>query len=952
MNEHIPTPDVSKKSTERISEEIKLRELIEQLESKAAHSHGTQADSLESEIITSEEKLRTIEKSYTDKPTASIFQSFPPPQETVSVPGSTSTIGTQTEVQQETPMSKDTITSVSYPFQDKDTSPKLNSTPEVIQQERAQHLAERAQVGLARQNMLKAEAAYLGAFRKQYKDQSMFGRLTKDDSPQQRQRDQVKALREAYDRTRAEFANIINQSAQKRFDTKHNTENLPGTKLRTQEVYKEKVLHRYNRMVVSSDIIKRSLHEKAHAKKEGLDESGRLSLNKALGYYARGNKAIEKKIEEFAIRYTHISPEKAKKIGKIGTRGLRIAVFASIFGAAGGLAVVGHKIIRSGIGAVLGTGAGAAAGKIYEKKWGQKSAEKYKLKSEQAISSVEDIAAQEKAYKEGSSEAIENKRQTIEMVTAAIVGFTSALESSHFFTDSGSEHTVSGLTNHGGVPHATAPSGSLENIKLPPEVAAAVHQTDVNAWHDLHPGEPYPGDAAASHIINEYEFEQSPPTVAPPVSGFSATPEVLGAHTVNGLTNHGGVLGSSAAAEHLSHAQVPNEIISVTEGKGEGADALFGHLKESLRVAYPDPSTAPPEVQHILDTRLHVLSTEYGFAEPGANGLPGESGLMYTSDTMAYDPSNGHLIFTDSHGVEHTLASTVGGKVVSGANFSEFNGHYTQDAPNISEAPVVHAVNGLTNHGGVLGSSAAAEHLSHAQGHAPSPIHAQAHAAGHSSVPAPEHATESPTAHTAPKPHTAETSPSVPETTTTPFDHEVASLLKPDVLGHYAHTSFSDVLYNSPNVSTQLHKQLIDIVAHSGVGPTNNETLEHFLDRTQHIIDSHGTPVYEVGAHNLHIPVNETQIYTDTHGDLVVYGGDQSAQHLVAYQYLSEHPKAQILFERGGDNAASGVNVLTLHNSPLSIANSQPYQSFEPLLDSSGHVIPHINPHTLTSVVQ
>lgn len=731
MSEHLSTQETVDNSTGRRPEETELRDFIHRLEEQSRGAHGTKAEELETKILANEDKLRIAEKATTNK---------------VSTP-------TTPNVVEETSINKVSESSVTDVVEktslDKvPVEKKSTSTQETSPDNQAQALAERAQVGEARANMIAAEAAFLGAFRQQHKDQGALARLAGKNSPEKIQRDRTQELREEYDKTRVEFASAVNSSVQRRFDTKHATKEHSDVELRTEKVHKEKVLNRYNHMVVSSDVIKRSLQEKARAKQEGLGESERLSLGKAFGWYTRGNEALE------------------KKVGKTVARGIRILIFATI--GAGGVSLdLGNRIMRTGI------------------------------------------------------------------------GTSTSIEAGHLPTKSNLAHA---------------------------EV-----------------GKP------------------------------SSTPE------------------------HVS-VQGSKEVISASEEKSDGADALFGNLKESLRVEYPDQSIAPPEVQHILNTRLHELSTEYGFAKSG------KSGLMHTQNALSYNQSNGSLIFTDTHG-EHVLESTLDGKLVKGATFDKFNGHYTQDsvpntsnsaeqavAPEIVTTPVTehvtHVINGLTSHDGVL--------------HTVSDSHTE-----HNQFETIEPGINKTSTH-------SEVSEELnsPKAVTGSVGTTASELLQDNELGRYAHDSFSDVLYKSPDVSQQMHDRLVETVVHSGIGPTNNESLEHFLHRANEAVTEKGVPTYEVGVHGLSVPVNQTQIYTDTHGDLVVYGGDSPAQHLVAYQYLSKHPDARILFDRSANDKASGINALTIHRSPLSLEDSQLLQIFTPLRDSSGKIIQSIDPSTLVSVVQ
>ena len=172
-----------------------------------------------------------------------------------------------------------------------------------------------------------------------------------------------------------------------------------------------------------------------------------------------------------------------------------------------------------------------------------------------------------------------------------------------------------------------------------------------------------------------------------------------------------------------------------------------------------------------------------------------------------------------------------------------------------------------------------------------------------------------------------------------PTDH-IAELLKPNELGKYLHTPISEVLYGNIPLQSKFHSQLVRIVSQSGVGPENNETVEHFLTRAQESITAHvSNTEHLVGMHNLYIPDHQTYLYKTENGDIISFGGSFNARSMIAYEYLSTHPAAHILVENiqgsyamdiSSTSSATGHPILATRPAATPISPAQFVSRVEP----------------------
>ncbi|HQU07641.1 MAG: hypothetical protein B7X04_02080 [Parcubacteria group bacterium 21-54-25] len=855
----------------------------------------------------------------------------------------------------------------------------------------ADTLAERAGVADARRKMLKAEAAYLGAYRALHKEHGFLSRLAGRNSPERLARERVTQLHEEYQDAQLALREAINESvaqrAAKRFvsapeddlalakkhqdfftrnnailateegaleqerarhgddaDTKvqretrklisRNTSSVDRMeliedihaltdKIESKEISQEEkeqfeieraalrarfrksnVIHdaddrraihaRYNSMV-SHHTIGRGERARIAAKERGLDEASHLTFRKAVRWMQQKTEAQEARYGKRVARarrvvaFAFLGTAAGTVVGAVAGIAAPIAAL-SAFGLRAGRGLVGATVAST----PLGAAAGAAGGKGYRATVGKRREAALAKARTQDISSREELDAQTRAWKKGSKEAIERGARFWERASAALFAAGVSGAAAHEIMSAASvlDHAASATTGIEQATHSAAP------IPHAPEGVATMP-----AEHTVTLAAPAPVEHVHSNssLLPPVEHAAHAPAVheAPIRPAQEATvPHTAGEHHLD----------ARAAVAHIDRSD-------------EGADALFGDLKHQLRELYPDPSKAPPEVQYILHTRLHDLSEEYGFAKaPSAARMLGQSSVMHAGDTLQYDPTSGHLVFNN-----HVLASDASGHI---EKISQFSGSYHTD----------HAPSGA----GHATEQVAPGATAHAEAAASAPQHA-AETAGHHTANAPQHQpgvlynqegeivrdSSGNPVHTgswvAPTHHVTEAAAQVSPSPAL-IHHEIAKLLDPSELGNYAHTPAFAVLYHSPHVSPELHKELVNVVAQSGVGPESNETLAHFLERVNHTASQRG--------------LDPTRVYSNAPHRIVVYGGDIDAQRLVAYEHLLKHPKDQALvpyqMSNGRMTVANYSFIQTAKDGP-------PLQSLRPMLDASGNPVPPID---------
>ena len=157
---------------------------------------------------------------------------------------------------------------------------------------------------------------------------------------------------------------------------------------------------------------------------------------------------------------------------------------------------------------------------------------------------------------------------------------------------------------------------------LPQAVMNAAHESDVNAWSQLHPGQPYPGDAVAGATIAKDLGMTSPES---------------------GAVAHAAAAGESAATAHLP--EMPSVGASSHGYEGMMKD-LWGELHKHTLPANVKPGSDLAKLlgahdKASLDSIVHDIAKEHGFFHDG------ESIRIDTSAHMTIG-SDGQLHFADA----------------------------------------------------------------------------------------------------------------------------------------------------------------------------------------------------------------------------------------------------------------------------------------------------------------
>ncbi len=384
----------------------------------------------------------------------------------------------------------------------------------------------------------------------------------------------------------------------------------------------------------------------------------------------------------------------------------------------------------------------------------------------------------------------------------------------------------------------------------------------------------------------------------------------VGARAARILALAGALTGAAAVSYKISdyfmHLPSVREAVTARIDKpGEGADELFSDLKHNLQKLYPDPSKAPPEARLILQTHPHKLSEKYAFAKTPRGDLPGQSAVMHEGDTLRYDPQTGHLTFSK------IIARDAGGHAEHVGNFE---GSYKPDhtparspanSPS-SRVPLSSPVK-LSSPVNPPSPPPSFETPSHEKPsskivlpppfppkkieHPAPPLPPASVTVSHEAVRSFKGGGSPVSADTLP-PSSVETPPSVAQGQ---FHGQIEDLLHTAEAEHYAEKPLSEVLYDNPAVSPHLHAQLMSIVTRAGVGPENNETFAHFLERAQKAVAARGVGEYLTGMNGLRIPLQEISLYTDTEKRIIAFGGNYAARAFIAYEYLLAHPGSQVI---------------------------------------------------------
>lgn len=267
-----------------------------------------------------------------------------------------------------------------------------------------------------------AEDAYLIAFKQLEQKKTVWNRLAKGKDLKE-ESENVEALKRSYDEKRVAYAAALTESAKQRLAGKDRER-------------ADQVLERYNRIVRFKEVVKPAAEKRIAARREALDARGRNVFEKALGWSARQNQLLEKRLgKSGAVAVRALA-------GAIGVSG--IAAVAGGFGAAAlaGAGVYGlHKFARGFIGAYAGKLGGDLAGTFYEQRFGRsaQAAAKESLRTagRTAHVSLETLqsldALREKLSSRADEATLQRKKALVQALTAFGIGAGAAAALSDVF---------------------------------------------------------------------------------------------------------------------------------------------------------------------------------------------------------------------------------------------------------------------------------------------------------------------------------------------------------------------------------------------------------------------------------------------------------------------------------------------------------------------------------------
>lgn len=313
--------------------------------------------------------------------------------------------------------------------------------------------------------VLEAESAYLGAYKQLEEKKTIWNRLAKGKNLKE-ESEKVQALKRVYDEKRVVYAEALTEFARQRLEDVDNKEDLDVEKV-------DRTIERYNRIVRFREVVKPAAEKRLAARKEALDSRGRNVFEKALGWSARQNQLLEKRIgKSGAIAVRSLA-------GAIGVSGL--AALAGGFGAAAltGAGVYGvHKFARGFIGAYAGKLGGDLAGSFYEQRFGRQAQgaakESLKTAGRNTDISVETLqsldALREKLTSKADEATLQRKKALVQALAAFGIGAGAAAALSDVLAIQRAADTVVESVS---VDVADTPAASLQESVAPvvPSVA-------------------------------------------------------------------------------------------------------------------------------------------------------------------------------------------------------------------------------------------------------------------------------------------------------------------------------------------------------------------------------------------------------------------------------------------------------------------------------------------------
>jgi hypothetical protein len=446
-------------------------------------------------------------------------------------------------------------------------------------------------------------------------------------------------LERDYARSRKAYADALERSRAERLAKKE-----------AKGVDAKRLGERYDRAVrvraLLNEVIRPGEELKTRARLEGLNEKGQNSFQKGLAWFARTNGELEArygKIGATAIRTiasAALVTVPAALLGTVGSAGILAAASYGAWRAARGFA------FALGSAGITETLSGTHEGLFGKKNRARARADYAELDRAGGVNALAGVteegllamdADRERLAKEGDeANALKNKAVIKALVSMGLGG--AAYGIAELASVHEAAHTLANMPQlRGSLPydhHGTA-SGELPKLITDPQ-----HNADVRGWHDLHPNEPYPGDAKAESAILD--------------------------------------------AQEKAAAAAPKVVESVSADHGAGGIRLLKELHAKLE--HDGIAANKPALARLYHMDPEKLARQLGLYKPGAAGglenieVPKGSTLAYTND--------GEMVLTLKGGDSVTLIDAAGHFPHHG-DIGHFIGlhHAERAAPHVSPAP-------------------------------------------------------------------------------------------------------------------------------------------------------------------------------------------------------------------------------------------------------------------------
>jgi|GEM_PF-4265221 len=469
-----------------------------------------------------------------------------------------------------------------------------------------------------------------------------------------------------------------------------------GTGLKEGETYEdraEQIMRRYNRVVRLREVIKPSVEAENEARLEVAGEKTKNVFKNWMNSYRRVNERMEEGLTGFFSKHGADEAEAIRR-AQITARAIRVVGFAgagALVGTAGAFISGGAAALTAGavlgkIGIGLGSVAGGAKlgymyGERFDRTKGAARKETYNESLSQGMDSAEAIAAQKKAFAEGSDKALIQARATRENMVASLSGLGLSLTS--LATNPNTYEVIRDA--YTSIKQAIAQVDvsevpeMLSKIRIPipgapeaPETVDVSETTPPAAEDAVTTVGPTPAEAPEAPAVSEAPAPaevsaQAAPTAeaapaAPEAAVQAEQPAAADAQlpqqeAPSAPTEVPAQAGAAEAQAPAAGAEAPATTAEGTpgrslaiEGRINNADRLIGHFGVQLQGQYENLDAAPRSVQTLVNLLTVEGSDTLLSGEDKATlmlGLQGPNGLsavVHPGDTIRLTDA-GEIVF-------------------------------------------------------------------------------------------------------------------------------------------------------------------------------------------------------------------------------------------------------------------------------------------------------------------